>query len=285
MYEFDTTGPVDATVEIGVGELRITAGDRPGTVVDVRPTDPGSKLDVQAAEQTTVECVDGRLRVRGPRPKGLNLFGRPSSIDVTVTLATGSRLRAEAGVGTIDAAGTFGDTRIKTGVGTIRVEHAAALDISTGSGDVEVERVDGAAEVSTGSGQLRIGALHGAAATKNSNGLTRIDSVAGDLRASASNGDVLIGRAAAGVVASSANGSIRVGSVASGAVSLKTSLGELEVGVPAGTAAYLDLHTAFGTVHNRLDASPAPAPGEPSVEIRARTSYGDIIVRRPSTGS
>ena len=31
----------------------------------------------------------------------------------------------------------------------------------------------------------------------------------------------------------------------------------------------------------RLDTASAPASGDRSVEIRARSSYGDIIIRRP----
>ena len=282
MSEFDTTGPIDVSVEFAVGDLRITAGDRPGTLVEVRPSDPGSDRDVRAAEQTRVECADGRLLVRGPKQTGFGLFGKPGSIDVEITVATGSRLRSTTGVASVQSAGTLGECRIKTGVGAIRVQRAAAVEVSSGSGDVEIEEADGFVEATTGSGSLRLDLLHGAAVTKNSNGVTRVGSVTGDLRAAASNGDVLIGDAAAGVVASTANGSIRIGSVSNGEVSMKTALGELEVGVPSGTAAYLDLHTSFGTVRNNLDASPAPAPGEPAVEVHARTSYGDIVVRRPS---
>jgi hypothetical protein len=282
MPEFDTTGPIDVTLEVGIGDVRITAGDRPGTTVQVRPTDPHSDRDVRAAEQTRVEFADGRLLVRGPKQTGFNPFGRPGSIDVEIALATGSRLRSDTGVASLHATGTLGTCRIKTGVGAVRVQRAAAIEVSTGTGDVEIEEADGFAEATTGSGSLRLDLAHAAATTKNSNGVTRIGSVAGDLRASASNGDVLVGDAAAGVVASTANGSIRIDSVGSGTVSLKTALGELEVGIPAGTAAYLDLHTQFGTVRNTLDASPAPTPGEPAVEVHARTSYGDVVVRRPS---
>jgi hypothetical protein len=33
-------------------------------------------------------------------------------------------------------------------------------------------------------------------------------------------------------------------------------------------------------VHNDLDATESPAPGEDTVDVRARTSFGDITVRR-----
>ncbi|MDQ3578567.1 MAG: hypothetical protein M3443_13440 [Actinomycetota bacterium] len=65
-----------------------------------------------------------------------------------------------------------------------------------------------------------------------------------------------------------------------GAVALETSLGELEVGVRAGTAAWLDVRSKFGGVHNSMDTADRPEPSDENVEIRARTSYGDIVIRR-----
>ena len=35
-----------------------------------------------------------------------------------------------------------------------------------------------------------------------------------------------------------------------------------------------------GTVRNSLDAAQPPAPGEDAVEVRARSSFGDITIRR-----
>ena len=70
-----------------------------------------------------------------------------------------------------------------------------------------------------------------------------------------------------------------------GAAALKTGLGEIEIGISAGTAARLDVHTQFGQVHNQLDAADGPRPADQAVEVRARTSYGDIMIRRaPDAG-
>jgi hypothetical protein len=57
-------------------------------------------------------------------------------------------------------------------------------------------------------------------------------------------------------------------------------MGKVEVGVRRGVAALLDLETSWGKVLNGLDASDAPQPGQPSVEVRARTGFGDIRVFR-----
>jgi hypothetical protein len=65
-----------------------------------------------------------------------------------------------------------------------------------------------------------------------------------------------------------------------GSVELGTAYGELEVGVREGTAARLDVRSQFGNVRNLLTASDGPQPSDQRVEVRARTSFGDIVIRR-----
>jgi DUF4097 and DUF4098 domain-containing protein YvlB len=142
------------------------------------------------------------------------------------------------------------------------------------------DRVAGPAEVSTGSGRVRLGQIDGNAVIKNSNGDSWIGEADGDLRVNAANGSISVDHANADVNARSANGDVRVGGITRGSASLKTSLGEIEVGIGAGTAARLDVHTQFGRIHNQLDSSDGPGPSDQTVEVSARTSYGDIVIRR-----
>jgi len=67
MPTFDTPEPITVTLEIGVADLRITAGERTDTVVDVRPSDDTDESDVQAAQQVRVDFAHGELRITGPR--------------------------------------------------------------------------------------------------------------------------------------------------------------------------------------------------------------------------
>lgn len=281
MPTFDTPEPITATLEVIVGDVRVTAEDRADTVVEVRPSDPGTDLDVRAAEQTRIEYADGRLLVRAPKQRGLGLFGKPGSIDVDVVLPAGSQLHADAGIATLSAAGPLGACRVRTGVGDVRLERTGPLEVETGTGSIIAEVVTGDARITTGSGELQLGEITGSATVKNANGDSTIRAVGGDLSAKAGNGDVLVGHAGADVTAASSNGDVRVSEVTRGTVSLRTALGELEAGIPAGTVAYLDLHTQFGTVRNRLDEAAAPSTGDRIVEVRGRTSYGDIVIRRP----
>ncbi|MFF5172009.1 DUF4097 domain-containing protein [Micromonospora sp. NPDC000089] len=280
MPTFNTPGPVETTIEVVVGDVRITAADRDTTVVEVRPTDPAAEADVRAAEQTRVEYADGRLLIRAPRQKVLGMFGKPGSVDVTVDLPTGSSVRGTASVGAFRCAGRLDECRLKTSAGDLEVDRTGPLEASTSVGAVEVAAVAGRAEVSTDSGRIRIGEVDGAAVIKNSNGDSFVGVVAGDLRINAANGHIVVDRAGAGVTAATANGDIRLGEVSGGAVSMKTAMGRLEVGIRPGAAAWLDLHTQFGTVRNEIAPSDAPTAGDRTVEVRARTAYGDIVVRR-----
>jgi len=96
----------------------------------------------------------------------------------------------------------------------------------------------------------------------------------------AANGNITIDRALAGVDAKTAFGSVRVGEVVRGSVVLETGFGELELGVREGTAAWLDASSQHGSVRSDLDAIDSPEQADETVEVRARTRYGDIVVRR-----
>jgi len=283
MPTFDTPEPISAVVELPVGDVRITASDRDDTAVEIRPSDESHEPDVRAAEQTRVEYSAGRLLVKGPRQRSLSLFGKPGSIDVTIGLPAGSQVHGDASVAAFRGAGRLGECRVKTSAGDIQLEHTGRLDVSTGAGAIAVDRATGPAEVSTGSGRIRLGQIDGTAVVKNSNGDSWIGEVAGDLRVNAANGDISVGHADAGVTASTANGDVRVGEVMRGSASLKTALGEIEVGIHDGTAARLDVHTGFGQIRNQMDAADGPGPSDQAVEVRARTSYGDILIRRSGT--
>ncbi len=125
-----------------------------------------------------------------------------------------------------------------------------------------------------------MGSIDGAAVAKNSNGDTWIGDITGDLRVNAANGKIAVDRAHSAVAAKTANGDIRVGDVARGAVVAQTAYGQVDIGIRDGVPAWLDLNARFGVVENDLDAVERPQPGEDAVEVRARTAFGDITVRR-----
>jgi Putative adhesin len=278
MPTFDTPEPILATIELAAGDVRIIASDRTDTVVEVRPSDPSNDVDVQVAEQTRVEYANGRLSVRAPRSRR-TWFWRGGSIDVEVQLPTDSRVDASAAAG-FRCQGRLGEARLTTGYGDVWLEQTGRLQLNTGSGDITVARAVGPADITSASGAIRVGGIDGTAVVKTANGDIAIGEATGDLRLSTANGDITVDRALASVVAKTASGSIRIGEVVRGAVVLETAYGGLELRVREGTAAWLDVSSQYGSVQVSLDASDGPGPSDETVEVRARTGYGDLVVGR-----
>ncbi len=281
MPTFATPEPITLTLEVAVGDIRIVASERDDTVVEVRPTDPAKDADVAAAERTRVEFASGRLLIKTPKSlRRFSLRGPGESIDVEISLPAGSQLRGETGVARLHCTGRLGESRYTAGVGDVALDATGPLVLKTGAGEVAIEHVAGDAHVSTGAGAVRIGRIDGAAVIKNANGDTALGDVAGELRVNAANGRITVGALAANGVVKTANGEIELGEVASGSVVAQTAYGKVGVGIRSGVAAYLDLNTGFGNVVNDLDAAGGPEAGDETVEVKVRSGFGDISIRR-----
>lgn len=284
MTSFPTTGPIAASIDVQWGDVRVVAGGGDATVVEVTPTDASNEKDRRAAGDATVTCTDGRLRVVGPRNMTGVFNKKYGSVQVSVRLPAGSDLDVGTALGAINVEGSFGACRAKTTAGDVSVQDATSADLRTGIGVVAARDIAGEAYCKTGSGAVHIDRIGGRAEVKNSNGDTRIGDSGGPLRVKSANGSITVGRARSDVNATTANGNLSIGSAESGAVQLKTSMGRIDIGIPSGTAALLDLSTSFGVVRNGLDAAAAPGVGERTVEIHAQTSAGDIDVLRAPDG-
>ena len=280
MPNYETPEPISVTLELGVGDVRIAASDRTDTVVEVRPSDEADESDVKAAQQVRVDYANGTLRVTGPKARAFDFSRKTRSVDVSIELPSGSQLSAEMQAGDYRCAGRLGQCRLKTSAGNVSLERTGPLRLDTSAGHITADEIAGDAEISTGSGKIQIGQVEGTAVIKNSNGDTTIDAVTGDLRVRAANGDIHIEHAGAGVDAKTSNGSVRLGEVNRGSIILGTAMGNLDIGIAEGTAAWLEVNTGFGHVRNLLNDTTQPDDTEQTVEIRGRTSYGDITIHR-----
>jgi putative adhesin len=281
MSTVETPGPISATIEVVLGDVRISAGERADTTVTVEPNDASNAEDRKAAEQTRVQYADGRLLVKAPRLRSYLPRRTGGSIGVTIELPAGSSVHGTGSLADFDCDGSLGECRIKTGLGRIRLDRAQAVTLKSGTGDISVDHVAGHADIRAGSGEVRVRELETTAVIKNSNGDTWVGDAGGDLRVNAANGSIAVDLARATVGAKSANGDVRLGEVVRGAVVLETHLGDLEVGIREGTAAWLDVRASAGNVHNALSAADEPGDAAETVEVRARTAVGDVVIRRP----
>ncbi|MDG4771977.1 DUF4097 family beta strand repeat-containing protein [Solwaraspora sp. WMMD792] len=280
MPTFDTPEPISVTLELGSGDVRIAASDRTDTVVEVRPSDAADDSDVAAAARVRVDYANGTLRITGPKSPAFDFSRRTRSAEVSIELPSGSQVSAELQLGDVRCTGRLGQCRVKTAAGNAWLELTGPLRVDTAAGHVTVDGVTGDARIATGSGKVQLGEIDGTAVVKNSNGETTIDAVTGDVRVRAANGDIRVERAGAGVDAKTSNGSIRLGEVVRGSVVLGTAMGNLDVGIAEGTAAWLEVKTDFGQVHNLLETATRPDDADETVEVRARVSYGDITIHR-----
>ncbi|GAA1219501.1 DUF4097 family beta strand repeat-containing protein [Prauserella alba] len=281
MLVFDTPGPVSVVLDLGVArDVHIVASDRADTVVEVAASDPSDESDVEAAGKVRVDHSGGEVRITAHKHRAFDFSRKTRSADVTIELPTGSRVDGRLQMGGIRCEGTLGRVKLKTGMGDIRVERSGSAQLDTGAGHVTVDGIGGDGDIRTGSGTVSVGRVEGGAEVKNSNGDTEIDAVAGDVRVRSANGAIVVDEAGASVDVRTHNGSIRLGEIARGKVELGTSMGDLDLGIAAGTAAWLDVETTFGQLRNLLDDALGPDEADETVEVRGRTSTGDVTVRR-----
>ena len=262
MTTFDTPTPVQIHIDLSGGSVRVRASERADTVVTVRPGNERRAADVQAADQVRVEYADGRLGITSPRRPRLLFMGSMPSVEIELLVPENSGLAAALTAGDVDCEGRLGDIRIDNRYGDIRIDRAATLHARTTAGDIAVARVDRDGDAGTSYGQIRI---------REAGGALRLDSACGD---------ITVERALDSVAATTKYGQVSVHQAAGGSLDLATSYGTVEAGVREGTPTWLDLESNSGKVRNLLTPSDAPDGAEEPLRIRARTSYGDIVVRR-----
>ncbi|WP_458244604.1 DUF4097 family beta strand repeat-containing protein [Streptomyces sp. MAI_2237] len=281
MQVFPTPAPIRAVVELGVGDVRIAAGDRADTTVDVLPGDRADFRDLVTAAEAVVTCDGEELLVSVPRAADLPRGG--GSVSVAIEVPAGSAVHGTALAGDFHGTGRLGECRIVVDCGHVRLDRTGPLHLGSLLGNVTVGRVAGDVEAVVESGAVRIDYVEGRTRLTRTQGATHLGEVAGDVHVSVGSGDVRIGRAHAAVEVRVGQGDIGVGEAVRGPLALHAEHGTMEIGIVGGVAARLDLISRLGTVHRPPDlcdgGGPAARAGK-AVEVCARTGAGDIVVRR-----
>lgn len=262
MPTFDTPWPIRARIEVVHGSVQVRAEDRNDTTVTVRPRDAASSADVTAAQQTQVTYSDGELLVRSTSRPRLLFFGSGPEIEVDVVLPTGSALDVRTTAGDVTCTGRLGATDLESKYGGVRLDQASSLRARSSSGNISAAAVEGETEATTAYGDVRVG------------------ETAGPARLETGYGNVTVDRALDSLTGTTKYGQVRVGQAVRGSLVLETAYGEVEAGVREGTAAWLDVRAGAGRIRNLLTETEGPEGADETVEIHARTSYGDILIRR-----
>ncbi|MFC4530741.1 DUF4097 family beta strand repeat-containing protein [Sphaerisporangium dianthi] len=178
MQKFDTPAPISVVLDIPAGRVRFIAADRADTSVEVLPADASKGRDVKVAEQTKVEYGDGVLRIEASAKN--QLLGASGSIEVTVQLPADSRVEAKAASAEFRAVGRFGDVAFDGAHGSIKLDEAASVRLTTLAGDVSVGRLNGPAEITTGKGDIRVAeAVRGTVVLRTEAGDVSVGAAAG----------------------------------------------------------------------------------------------------------
>lgn len=114
-----------------------------------------SSRDVKAAEQTTVEYVDGVLRIEAAPAKN-RILGHSGSVEVTVQLPAGSRVEAKTAAAELRGVGRLGDVTLEAPQGSIKLDETAGASLTLPAGDISVGRLGGPAQISTQKGDIQV---------------------------------------------------------------------------------------------------------------------------------
>src|SRR5581483_1688235 len=174
----------------------------------------------------------------------------------------GSRLELQGGSVEFDCTGRYGETRIQIAAGRVVLHTCGTVKADSASGNVVVGEVTGTVDVKSASGNVTLG------------------QTGGDVRLIGASSDINLDRALSSVGIKLASGNVRIGSALRGSVSLHAASGGLELGVPEGTAAKLDVTSGSGRVHSSLPPATGPDPADQLLEVPVRTGSGDVRVHR-----
>jgi hypothetical protein len=181
--------------------------------------------------------------------------------------------------------------RIETSNGSLRIESIEGdARLETSNGSVKVWNVTGDLAVKTSNGGIEIQKFQGRAVLKTSNASIKADGVQGGFSAETSNGSVTatLGPMDTGrpVVAQTSNASVTLNfdSWRDHGVSVRTSNGSINLGLPAGVNAQLRGDTSHGRISSDFEMATTEmardhvnariGQGGPLVELR--TSNGNI---------
>lgn len=279
MPTFPTSAPVPVVVDVPFANLHVVAGEREDVVVTVLPTNP-KPGSVRAAEEVRVGRDGDTVTITYPGSwKQFVLPFAAGTADITVELPAGSELRGKTG--SLYAEGSLRAVEMSLSAGDARVDQVDRLDLKVSAGSVAARRVTGTLDVKASAGSVRVDEVAGDGTIRATNGTTTVGSVTGVLAVHGAHADVAVSRVRGTLTVKSAHAGIRVDTLESGSATLTSSYGSIEVGVPHGTAAYLDVASEHGTVRNELTPTEGPVDDEATAEIHASTGYGNVVVRRP----
>lgn len=263
---FTTPDPVELYVELGAGSLSVEATETPDSTVEI--TGP-------RAEEFTVELRGRHLVVVPPKGRFLGLVNDEHTVRVVVP--AGSDLATKTGSAATEAIGPLGNVRLKTGSGDVEIDLVEGpLVVDSGSGDIRCHEAAAEIRIKSGSGDVDLGSVRGTTGISTGSGDVVIGVARERTVIKTGSGDLEVKRAEADVSLATASGDLVIGHAPRGRITAKNVSGDVRVGIPAGTPVWTDVNTVTGSVASNLRSVGRPAEGQDHVELRATTVSGDV---------
>jgi len=263
-WDFPCSDPVDISIDSWTsGSIVLSGEPADAIVVEVVPSHRGANV-TDLLDQVTVAFEDGQLYVRGPR---IGPFRRRSGLDLTIKAPAGSSCAARTVSADLSCVGQL-----------------SGLALHTTSGDLTAPTVTGDVTVRSASGDVMLDKTGGELSVHTASGDTRVAQVDGAVRITTASGDVTVGYCAGPVTTRTASGDVHLGGVVSGSVEVASTSGDVRIAVVPGIGVYLDLASTSGGVRSDLDEVEAADGATAAVDIRVRTTSGDIRITRSSSG-
>jgi hypothetical protein len=280
---FKTPGAVRLDIRNGAGEVRIDAGSsQDETQVRLEPLrDNESSIEaVQTARVELHERADGQDVVIDVR--GRSKWFRGAEVLVAVTCPIEPALEIKTGSAEIEGRGLFKSVDVETGSGDVQfADISGDAEVSAASGDVQISLVGGEARLNTASGDIQVSMIGGNGRVNSASGDVMIKTAGGRFEANSASGDIQVKEALSSVSANTASGDQQIGSVVQDSVNLRSASGDIRVGIKEGSRLYVDARSRSGDVTSELPVSDSPPEGDaPLIELRANTMSGDITIHR-----
>ncbi len=306
MHTFLTPEPITVEIRNASGEIRVDLADVASTTVDVV-----ASTSHPLASSTTSSAPPNRSSATRPSPAvaGSTRPLTPEAQTSPTIRSSGSgwtwrdAVDGQAGTLIVDTdparngwkssftvhvtAPLNSGIRIQSQSADVSVTgRAERLEARTASGEVRVDDVTGHSVVQTASGDIQVRSS-GSCDLRSASGEIRARAVTGEAVAHSTSGDVELDATGGNVNARTVSGEIRVLDLTAGRVELTTVSGDVEIGLHTGSLAAVDLSTVSGRTDTDLpvsDAAPAEQDDDaPRLELKVKTTSGDIRIRRATT--
>lgn len=278
------TGPAELDVSTGSGDITVTVGE-PGTIhitghIKTRSSWLGGPWNAEELvrriqENPPIEQQGNSIRVGRLQDKELQ---RNVSISYQLVVPRQTRLNSSTGSGNQNIDGIDGPAEASTGSGDIKLADIGAdVDATTGSGSIHVEEARGRLRASTGSGDIHATRIGGSInASTGSGNVVLEQSVPGDVEVSTGSGDVTAHGVQGGLRIGTGSGEVSADGKPTGSWELETSSGDISVRLPAEGGYDIDARTSSGSIYSEHPLTVQGKFGRR--EVRGKIRGGGVLV-------